>query len=83
MGASQSKVSETAITEKLTERLRAMQIENEKDYLLIEKAFTKRGSTHLEDVSVSATEKWTEDLLSDPKVCSKTGLPGRSRTNEK
>jgi hypothetical protein len=37
MGGSQSKMPETAITEKLTERLRAMQLEHEKDYLMIEK----------------------------------------------
>ena len=37
MGGSQSRYSEPAITEKLTERLRAMQLEHDKDYLLIEK----------------------------------------------
>jgi hypothetical protein len=37
MGANQSKMPEPAITEKLTERLRAMQLEHEKDYLMIEK----------------------------------------------
>ena len=37
MGSSQSKQSEQAITEKLAERLRAMQLEHERDYLMIEK----------------------------------------------
>jgi hypothetical protein len=37
MGGSQSRYSEPAITEKLTERLRAMQLEHDRDYLLIEK----------------------------------------------
>ena len=38
MGQSQSRMPEqAAITEKLTERLRAMQLEHEKDYLLIER----------------------------------------------
>jgi hypothetical protein len=35
MGQSQSKPPEQAITEKLAERLRAMQLEHEKDYLMI------------------------------------------------
>jgi hypothetical protein len=36
MGASQSKISEPVITEKLAERLRAMQLEHEKEYVVIE-----------------------------------------------
>jgi len=38
MGQSQSRMPEQdAITEKLAERLRAMQLEHEKDYLLVER----------------------------------------------
>jgi hypothetical protein len=37
MGQSQSKLPEQAITDKLAERLRAMQLEHEKDYLMVER----------------------------------------------
>jgi hypothetical protein len=68
MGNSQSTQQQPLITEKLTERLRAMQLEHEKDYLLVEKFGTYRSSLG-NSVSVSTTEKWLQDLLSDPKVC--------------
>jgi hypothetical protein len=86
MGASQSKIHEPVITEKLAERLRAMQLEHEKDYVLVggesgansycecnfttisDLALAKRSLSHNEDVSISTTEKWQEELLADPKV---------------
>jgi hypothetical protein len=74
---------EQAITEKLAERLRAMQLEHEKDYLMVETGkcsavvtvlteTEKRAPAHSEDVSVTATEEWLEDLLADPKVSPST-----------
>jgi hypothetical protein len=36
MGAAQSKIPEPVITEKLAERLRAMQLEHEKDYVVVD-----------------------------------------------
>ena len=86
MGASQSKIPEPVITEKLAERLRAMQLEHEKDYVVVggesgtnyfcevncntisDIALAKRSLSHKEDVSISTTEKWQEELLADPKV---------------
>lgn len=83
MGQSQSRMPEQAITEKLAERLRAMQLEHEKDYLMVETGkcsavvtvlteTEKRAPAHSEDVSVTATEEWLEDLLADPKVSPST-----------
>jgi hypothetical protein len=76
MGASQSTIPEPQITEKLTERLRAMQLENEKDYMMVEKVSAKRSLLH-NSISFSTSEKWLEDVLADPKVRYVTGTtPG-------
>lgn len=68
MGQNQSRLGETAVTEKLAEQLRTMRLEHERDYLLVEKSGARSFLPHSEDVSVEATEKWTELVLSDPKV---------------
>lgn len=67
MGSSQSTQAEPLVTEKLAERLRALQLEHENDYISIEKVSAYRSSLG-SSISTAATEKWLEDLLADPKV---------------
>ena len=72
MGASQSKLPEPVIEEKLVERLRALDVkegraEAEKDYVYVDDSRfspTKYSPT----VSVSTAEQWEKELLEDPKV---------------
>jgi hypothetical protein len=68
MGQNQSKAGEAAIIEKLGDQLRTMRLEHEKEYLLVEKSAARSTIPHSENVSIEATEKWTELVLSDPKV---------------
>ncbi|KAF2840032.1 bleomycin hydrolase-like protein [Patellaria atrata CBS 101060] len=69
MGGSQSK-QQTSFTEKVIERLRAMELErelqmSEKEYVYVEGNTEK--ISYKEDVSISAAEKWEKQLLEDPK----------------
>ena len=75
MGASQSKLPEPLLQEKLTERLHALEVrdnkvEPEKDYVYVE---GKHGVSvspckYSPTVSISAAEQWEKELLEDPKV---------------
>jgi len=74
MGASQSKLPEPIVQEKLAERLQALlvkdtQHESEKDYVYIEQEQRLSSSKYSPTVSISTAEQWEKELLEDPKVC--------------
>ncbi|KAF2403904.1 peptidase C1B, bleomycin hydrolase [Trichodelitschia bisporula] len=76
MGANESKIPDAVITAKLAERLRSMELENqrrspsldEKDYVYVGEqpalSTLRAGSS---DVSIDAAEDWQKELLADPK----------------
>ena len=72
MGASQSKLPEPVIEEKLMERLRALEVkesrvETEKDYVYVDDQ-TSPQTKYSSTVSISTAEQWEKELLEDPKV---------------
>ena len=72
MGASQSKLPEPVIEEKLLERLRALEVkesrvESEKDYVYLDDQKIPQKE-YSPTVSISTTEQWEKELLDDPKV---------------
>ncbi|OCL02895.1 bleomycin hydrolase-like protein [Glonium stellatum] len=75
MGYAQSKIPESAVHEKLVERLQAMQLRNEmeiveKDYIYIKgEAPPKYTSVapHKQDISIAAAEEWEKELMEDSK----------------
>ena len=72
MGASQSKLPEPIIEEKLTERLRALEVkesrlENEKDYVYDNDQKSPQAK-YSPTVSINTAEQWEKELLEDPKV---------------
>ncbi|ORY13049.1 bleomycin hydrolase-like protein [Clohesyomyces aquaticus] len=75
MGASNSKVSEVAIQEKLVERLQALQMRSDtqvvdKDYVYINGEAPPRYTpivSHKPDVSAVAIQEWEKELMADPK----------------
>ncbi|PSN73565.1 bleomycin hydrolase [Corynespora cassiicola Philippines] len=75
MGVNQSKPSDSAIQEKLMERLQAMHIKedrpiNEKEgYVYVESdpRPPRYTATHRQDVSAEAIGAWEKELLEDPK----------------
>ena len=72
MGASQSKLPEPVIEEKLLERLRALEVkesrvESEKDYVYLDDHKIPQKD-YSPSVSISTTEQWEKELLDDPKV---------------
>ena len=72
MGASQSKLPEPIVEEKLVERLRALDMkesraEAEKDYVYVDDS----KPSHIRyspTVSISTAEQWEHELLEDPKA---------------
>ena len=73
MGASQSKLPEPLVQEKLTERLYALEVrddqaEREKDYVHVEGKKEVSPCRYSPTVSISAAEQWEKELLGDPKV---------------
>ncbi len=73
MGASQSKLPEPIIQEKLAERLQALlvkdtQQELEKDYVHVDQEQKLSTLRYSPTVSISAAEQWEKELLEDPKV---------------
>lgn len=80
MGASQSKLPEPVIEEKLLERLRALEVresrvESEKDYVYLDDQKTPQKS-YSPTVSISTTEQWEKELLDDPKVAFELTIHG-------
>ena len=73
MGASQSKLPEPLVQEKLTQRLYALevrddQVEPEKDYVHVDGKKEVSPCKYSPTVSISAAEQWVKELLEDPKV---------------
>ncbi len=80
MGASQSKLPEPIIQEKLAERLQALlvkdlQQESERDYVYIDQEQKLLPSEYSPTVSISAAEQWERELLEDPKACCFPRIP--------
>lgn len=72
MGASESKLPEPVIEEKLMERLRALEVkesrvEAEKEYVYVDDQ-TSPQTKYSSDVSINTAEQWEKELLEDPKV---------------
>ncbi|KAF2458574.1 bleomycin hydrolase [Lineolata rhizophorae] len=70
MGSSQSRVDESAVREKLVERLRALEMRRDdgidKDYVCVGDA-PPLYSEYSKNVSIATAEKWEEELMQDPK----------------
>ncbi|MCJ1242203.1 hypothetical protein MMC14_010210 [Varicellaria rhodocarpa] len=66
MGSSQSKPLAPVVTEKLAERLEALDVEenNEKDYVCIH---GQSSVPYSSTVSIDAAESWEKQLMADPK----------------
>ena len=72
MGASQSKLPESFIEEKLIERLHDVKInesckEADMDFIYLDNEHSSPNEYH-STVSISTTEQWEKELLEDPKV---------------
>ena len=72
MGASQSKLPEPVIEEKLVERLRALDLkesraEAEKDYVYVDDSKSS-DTKYSPTVSINTAEQWEKELLEDPKA---------------
>jgi len=79
MGASQSKLPEPIIQEKLAERLQALLVKDtpqelEKDYVHVDQEQKLSILGYSPTVSISAAEQWEKELLEDPKVCEFLGV---------
>jgi bleomycin hydrolase len=73
MGASQSKLPEPIIQEKLAVRLQALLVEDtqqelEKNYVHVDQEQKLSTSKYSPTVSIGAAELWEKELLEDPKV---------------
>lgn len=80
MGASQSKLPEPIVQEKLAERLQALlvkdlQQESEKDYVYVDQVQKLSPSEYSPTISISAAEQWEKELLEDPKACGSPIIP--------
>lgn len=80
MGASQSKLPEPIVREKLEERLQALlvkdlQPESEKDYVYVDQGQKLPPSEYSHSVSISVAEQWEKELLEDPKVYVSPSVP--------
>ena len=74
MGAAQSKLPEPVVEEKLTERLRALEVkesafEAEQDYVYVNDQRTPQ-IMYSPTVSINTAEQWETELMQDPKVTS-------------